>query len=201
MPDRNKYDMDFRPKSYWRDAIMARLANIKGDIRRRTVLDAFNSGSAGRLEESMLQESLPENMREAVGKIHPTYMGGEYLPDSEENEVEIARVRLMSTTGDVFSVRARYDGKYIYYRVVDEYESDLKASPERSERPLSFEELIALINGIEGASDNGNGLTSVFRDEGASPDFVNVSSIFYPDLERWYREEAVEEADRFQSRD
>ena len=194
MPDRNKYNMDFCPKSYWEDAIMTRLANIKGDIRRKTVLEAINLGSAEKLEDSMLQESLPENMREAVGKIHPAFMGGEYLPDSEENEVEIARVTLKSTTGDVFSIRARHDGKYIRYRVVDEYESDLKVSPEHSESPLTFGELIALIDSTDGASDDGEGLTSIFR-KGNSVDFVNVTSIFYPDLERWYCEEAVEEQD------
>ena len=96
------------------------LVNIKGDFRRRKVLEAINSGSAKELGDDTLQESLPEDMREAVGKIHPTFVGGEYLPDYDENEVEIARVRLMSTTADVFSISARHDGKYIHYRVVDE---------------------------------------------------------------------------------
>jgi len=70
----------------------------------------------------------------------------------------------------------------------------LKVSPEQSESPLTFGELIALIDSTEGASDNGQGLTSVFRIEETSPDFVDVTSIFYPELQSWYREEGVEEA-------
>ena len=34
-------------------------------------------------------------------------MSGEYLPDFEGDEVEIARVTLASVTGDVVSIRAR----------------------------------------------------------------------------------------------
>ena len=192
MPDKNKYKMDFRPNGYWQNATITRIANIKGEVRRRTVMEAIYSRNTEGLEDSMLDESLPDNMREAVGKIHPELMGGEFLPDAEENEVEIARVTLKSTTGDVFSIRARYDGNHIHYRVVDEYDSDLMVSPQGSVFPLTFGELISLIDGTEGASDEGRGLTSVFR-KGASSDFVNVTSIFYPDLERWYGEEAAEE--------
>jgi hypothetical protein len=196
MPNRKKYKMNYRPKSYFADKNSMCLANIKGEIRRRTAIDAINSGSTTQLEGEIGQESLQRNVRDAVGRVHPAFMGGEYLPDSEENEVEIARVTLKSTTVDVFSVRARNDGTNIHYRVVDEYDSDFSVSPEQSESPLTFGELIALIDGTEGASDDGPGLTSVFRNQEGSVDvdFVKVTSIFYPELQRWYREEAVEEA-------
>jgi len=39
--------------------------------------------------------------------IHPSFMGGEYLPDYRRDEIEIARIELESTTSDVISVRAR----------------------------------------------------------------------------------------------
>jgi hypothetical protein len=48
-------------------------------------------------------------------------MGGEYLPDLKQDEVEIARITIASTTQDVTSVFARRGKHRIYYRVVDEY--------------------------------------------------------------------------------
>jgi len=75
--------------------------------------------------------------------MHPRYMGGEYLPDQEEGEVEIARIEIASTTGDVTSVYARRDGIEILYRIVDEYEGDtLSGHTERtSTEPLTLGEL------------------------------------------------------------
>jgi hypothetical protein len=49
-------------------------------------------------------------------------MGGEYLPDKVNDEIEIARITLNSTTQDVTSVYASLRENQIYYRVVDEYE-------------------------------------------------------------------------------
>ena len=37
--------------------------------------------------------------------IHPSFMGGEYLPDCGEDETEIARIELRSTLADVISIR------------------------------------------------------------------------------------------------
>ena len=51
-------------------------------------------------------------------------MGGEYLPDRRDTEVEIARLNIDSTTSDVTSVYARPGKDRINYRVVDEYDGD-----------------------------------------------------------------------------
>ena len=45
-----------------------------------------------------------------------------YLPNLRVGEVEIARISIESTTGDVTAVYARKLGERIHYRVVDEYE-------------------------------------------------------------------------------
>ena len=58
---------------------------------------------------------------EALGRIHPAFMGGEYLPDLSQDEVKIARITIASTTQDVTSVYARRGKNRIHYRVVDEY--------------------------------------------------------------------------------
>jgi hypothetical protein len=58
----------------------------------------------------------------ALGSIHPMFMGGNYLPETNTDEVEIARIELNSVTYDVTCVFARFQNGTIYYRVVDEYE-------------------------------------------------------------------------------
>jgi hypothetical protein len=43
----------------------------------------------------------------------------QYLPTVKEDEVEIARICIESTTYDVTSVYAKRSGRRIHYRVVD----------------------------------------------------------------------------------
>jgi hypothetical protein len=69
-------------------------------------------------------DSLDEEARRSLGQIHPSFMGGEYLPNYRRHEVEIARIELQSTTSDVISLRARGTGLRIKYRLVDEYQTD-----------------------------------------------------------------------------
>jgi hypothetical protein len=64
----------------------------------------------GSLEGSEFDESLSNGAREFRGRVHPSLMSGEYLPDYEGDEVEIARVALASVMGDVISIRARHQG-------------------------------------------------------------------------------------------
>jgi hypothetical protein len=45
-----------------------------------------------------------ERRRSALGRLHPSFMGGEHLPDRRDTEVEIARINIDSTTSDVTSV-------------------------------------------------------------------------------------------------
>jgi hypothetical protein len=68
--------------------------------------------------------TLPDEHRLALGRLHPSFMGGEYLPDRRDTEVEIARLNIDSTTSDVTSVYARLGKDRINYRVVDEYDGD-----------------------------------------------------------------------------
>ena len=65
-------------------------------------------------------------------------MGGEYLPDRRDTEVEIARINIDSTTSDVTSVYAKAGKDRIRYRVVDEYNGDTLSEKRTrsSKRPL-----------------------------------------------------------------
>lgn len=192
MSGKTPYDFGYRPATYW-ETPGALLANIKGEQRRRRVKEFLDSGNVEALESWVLSESLSEEERVALGRIHPLLMGGEYLPDYEGSEVEVARVALQSTTGDVISVRACRNDGTIRYRVVDEYESQFECSPAESREPLSFQELIALIDGTRNVATNDVGLTEIFREsnlgEGTDPeellDFVSVSSVFYRQLDAY----------------
>jgi hypothetical protein len=105
----NQYNLGFRPSTYWETPDTV-LANIKGEQRRRAIRKLLDAGDVEVLEERLLAESLTDEERRALGRLHPSLMGGEYLPTYQGDEVEIARVALQSTTGDVVSFRARREG-------------------------------------------------------------------------------------------
>lgn len=193
MPDPTQFDLDFRPTTYWAGAARAG-ANIKGTFRREMLQGA---AALEGLPPELLAPSLGEDVRAEVGSWHPAFMGGEYLPDHEDNEVTIARVELESTTGDVIAVRARPMADGIGYRVVDEYETPFTCSPTSSSKPLTLGELIGLIDTV--TDGERTGLTTAFRELGGVPEdlegmahFVHVVSDFYPQLEAWYDAEASE---------
>lgn len=136
-------------------------------------------------------------------------MGGEYLRDYAEGEIEIARIELESTTADVISIRAKEDGERIAYSIVDEYETEFNVSPTHSEKPLTLSELISLIDGArpEGSlaicyTEMNYNARNIEELEGIRF-FTRVESVFYPQLnvhyenvlDRWYEEEKAKLAD------
>jgi hypothetical protein len=225
MAERNDYNMQFRPPDYFdiSDLDNRLLSPIKGEKRRQIVrkllegntpedLDHLDGRTLKMLRDSLFDEDLSEQEREAIGMMHPMFMGGEFLPSSGEDEVEIARVSLESTTADVISIRARSEGQKILYRIVDEYESEFRFEPRKSDLPLTMGELITLIDQTEttdyaGEDDYGNGLTDSFRNMNLTDgqdstdliDFVTVSSEFYPTLQGYYRDRAIEWAERIEA--
>lgn len=124
--------------------------------------------------------------------------GGMDLPDLLPHEVEIARLSYTQTVHcEVTSVRAQRWGHRILYRVVDEYGGVFECSPDRSSEPLRLGELIALIDGATGDTTSSPGLffgnLQSALDYGEMQveeleDWIWVSSNYYPDLTRWYRE-------------
>jgi hypothetical protein len=69
---------------------------------------------------SVVATPLPDEDRRALGRLHPSFMGGEYLPDRRDTEVEIARINIDSTTSDVTSVHAKAGKNRICYRIVSQ---------------------------------------------------------------------------------
>ena len=185
-------DYDQRPSSYWNDETLeqAILKNIKGDFRREEIRKAIAAGNLEAIPGEILKETLSENVRRFTGRIHPRFMGGEYLPDFEAGEVEIARIALESTTSDVISIRARRTAKgTILYRVVDEYEGEFRLSRKRSRQPLTLRELVRFLEKSELKGLNG-GLILGYNNMNADAmgereslrHFTRINSEFYPQL-------------------
>jgi hypothetical protein len=120
------------------------IAAIKGERRRSAIRDAFDADRVTPLDAFYATPTLPDEDRRALGRLHPSFMGGEYLPDRRDTEVEIARINIDSTTSDVTSVYVKAGKDRIRYRVVDEYNGDTLSEKRTrsSKRPLSLGELI-----------------------------------------------------------
>jgi hypothetical protein len=205
MRSEQQFDLDFRPDTYWpwlpTEAQI--LARIKGSVRRATAAAVLETGGPAALDPSLFEESLSEAERIAAGALHPVLMGGEYLPDSRTEEVEIARIELASTLCDVISIRARRRGRRIAYTVVDEYETVFSFRPATSTRPLTLRQLIRSIENIEVVkqpeaawpdSDSIAGLrnNALDWDLDDPESFVTVSSEIYRELGPHYDQEAQE---------
>lgn len=200
-------DYNFRPKSYWKEETLeqAILKNVKGEFRRRRIRAALAGGDFSAIPEAILNESLSEELRLGIGRIHPGLMGGEYLPDHSHGEVEIVRISLDSTTNDIISLRARRLGRRIGYSIADEYQGEFEYSLafEESARPLSLGQLVEFLDksyqhDVPGGLILGYNAMNADDEEARQRlrDFTSVSSEFYPQLyehcERVFEEWAAE---------
>jgi hypothetical protein len=137
-------------------------------------------------------ESAAIEPAEALGAVLPMLMGGNYLPDTETGEVEIARIRIRSTTFDVTCVCARPVDGEIHYRVVDEDGGEtLQGTAEaRTRAPMTLGEVADFFLGawplLEVLEMNSEG------DLEGRLDFFSAESEFYPDFDRLCRQRVVE---------
>ena len=206
-------NLDFRPASYadFEDPVSLVTNGIKGQMRREMARDMLTAEGdkrdqydalLGPIDDEILDEraspEFTQNLNLAFG---PSWMGGEYLPDLKEREVEIARIVLASVTMDVFSIRARLSGGRYWYSVHDEYETEFIVRPKTSREPLTLGALVDLIDTPEGheyVDQRRASLVDVWWwqqwEFGDSPqectDFAWVESEQYPDLAPYYQERA-----------
>ncbi len=188
-------NLDFRPPSYFSALSIEQLlfSSIKGQERQDIVRRALKEGLV--VPEEYLDSELTEGDRNDLGRIHPSFMGGEYLPTFDNEEVEIARICIASTTSDVTSLLARRVGKRIHYRVVDEYGGDTLTGPSKrtSNKPLTLGQVESFFNGawwileILEMNFGENGY-----DEIEMLNFTNPSSEFYPEFAELYRKRIIE---------
>jgi hypothetical protein len=143
--------MAYRPRDYFgrHDMQTALLTHVKGTARRDALREALDAGQINEVPEEIKRAALSPDTRQLTGSLHPHFMSGEYLPTVNGHEVEIARIHIRSTTGDVTSVYARLVGRRIAYRVVDEYGGDTLSghATRTSTKALTMGQLIKLFLG------------------------------------------------------
>ena len=102
-------DLSFRPATYFGPQRLERylLGKVKGAVLRKRLQALFDAGRHDEVHTVLTADGISAADRKALEAIHPMFMGGNYLPDTEDGEVEIARIRIKSTTFDVTSVYAR----------------------------------------------------------------------------------------------
>jgi len=193
-------DLSFRPGSYLadRDPVSAIVQDIVGTHRRAMVRDALTGAAPniGELDDTLLANRLPDHERIALGQIHPSFMGGEYLPERLAGEIEIARVELASSTGDVVSLTARRRGRRWVYTMADEYDTTFTLAKQSSAQPLTLAQIVHLLDSADGdmLDTSGHGVVMCWpesaRENGDDPEdaaaVVSVSSEVYPELAEYY---------------
>ena len=193
VPEVRGIDLQFRPRSYFWPLGLEKhlLARIKGAERKAALKEFIDANLLDAIPDFLAQSALSDDERQALGRIHPAFMGGEYLPDLLQKEVAIMRITIASTTQDVTSVYARRGKNRIYYRVVDEYDGDTLSgrNTRTSARPLSLGKLEAFFNGAWSIFDV---LAMNFRHSGYDRDdllgfVVDVESQFYPQIGELYQ--------------
>lgn len=195
-------DYNFRPATYW-NAKKRKLANITGTQRRLAA--QRDLATRGRIDPGLLPDTTTGE-KNFLGSIHPQLRSGEDLAPARRNETEIARMYLPTTVhAEVTSVRARWSGGRIYYRVVDEINCDMgfsyRTKPRSSKLPLTLGELIELMETVDLYDDKGKnlhwtGLVEPVWDmqhgnkstKQEVYEFVEVSSVFYPQLAEAYKQ-------------
>ena len=187
----------FRPKSYWGEdnVLQALLRDVKGAERRKMIKAYYEEGNFQELEEAFTKASLSDEELFRLASIHPMFMGGEYLPDCNSNETEIARVTLRSTMQDVISIRAKGEDGELHYSVADEYDDhEFSLWTDSSLKPFTLKELIEFLDkssqglgypgGLSLSYNNSNADSGLDRE--SLEDFTTISSEIYPQLEKLY---------------
>jgi len=187
-------DLNQRPDTYFRPQKLERylLSKVKGAVLRRRLQGLFDEGRHAEVRSLLTSEGISAADRKALESLHPMYMGGNYLPDTEEGEVEIGRICIRSTTYDVTCVYARPVEGGIHYRVVDEYDGETLEEPTeiRTELPMTLGEFVDFFLAAWPLFDV---LEMNFEgDVDASLDFFTAESEFYPEFDRLCREKVVE---------
>jgi len=192
-------DYTQRPLSYWDDTsvLHATLRNVKGENRRRLIRDFHSLEQLDQVEPGLAKDILSTPECKSLGRIHPTFLGGEFLPDYRTAETEIARIVLDSTTRDVISLRARRTKTgLLRYSIVDEYEGAFVYPKLPTRDPITLGQIVDWIDqtGISDAPEFGTGLGLIYtvsnftegEDVHRLENFTTVESDLYPELAQHY---------------
>jgi hypothetical protein len=187
-------DLNFRPKSYFGPRRLEQylISKVKGAVVKAKLEDLFEEGRHDEVASLIGGEGISEADTKALERVHPMFMGGNYLPGMDDGEVEIARIEIASATFDVTCVLARPENGLIRYRVVDEYDGDTLSGPHEmsSAKPLTLGELADYFLSAWSLVDV---LGMNFEDDVESAlGFFTARSEFYPELDSLCRRRVIE---------
>ena len=209
------FDLSWRPNSYWSSEsyLSAIEHTIAGRARCEFIERVAGEEEHPELIAPLLDEHLAPAERTLWGRAHPSFMGGEYLPERREAEVEIARLEFSSVTADVISIRARPHRYGLSIPIVDEYETAFVFTPRWPRKTLTLGQIQTLINTAKNPDEDSSfpkGLVFPCIDrlaqEGTDLNFlrrfIQVRSSHYPALESlfehkldiWYRRKLNEQS-------
>jgi hypothetical protein len=187
-------DLGYRPKTYFRPEKLEKylLSKVKGAVLRKKLKALFEEGRHDEVRHLVGDAAFSVTDGKALEAIHPMFMGGNYLPDTEDRELEVARISIRSTTFDVTSVYAKPEEEVIHYRIVDEYGGDTLQGPSEATTtaPMTLGEFAEffltawpLIEVLEANYED---------DVEGALGFFSAESDFYPELERLCRKRVRE---------
>ena len=198
-PPPEPQDNSFVPASYWTNLSVGQtiVHSIRGVARRESAEKALEEGTLEELPDFVLQDRLTDRQRLSLSRIHPSLMGGEYLPDHRPGEVTIASICYDgSVCRDVDEIRASLRGGYRWVGEswegrdieeddwtpdVEEGEAEDALPPKNFCHPVSQNTLadwiVARIQ--EALNDNHYNGGEDWKD---LRDFASVSSDHYPNL-------------------
>jgi hypothetical protein len=193
----NQFDPNYRPNSYWKatDPLQAVLEGIAGTARRNLIKAYWEAGGMEHLDDKILKNMLTEKERDELGRMHPYFLGGEFLSMNLPGEVCVVRIELQSTTFDVIELRARpLPDNTIGLRWSDEYQTEFHAPYSSIQQPFSFTELVSFINNSY-SEESPEPITTAYLSIQTEPGeleqlefytkFITFSSDFYPPLSHW----------------
>ena len=83
VPEAPGIDLQFRPRSYFWPLGLEKhlLARIKGAARKAALKEFIDANPLDAIPDFPAQSALSDDERQVLGRIHPAFMDGEYLPD------------------------------------------------------------------------------------------------------------------------
>jgi hypothetical protein len=190
----DEIDLDYRPDYYFRPQRFERqmLSKVRSEVLRKKLQALFDAGRHAHVHTLLTAKSIPAADRKLLESFHAALMGGNYLPDTEDGEVEIGRISIKSTTYDVTCVYARPVEAGIHYRAIDEYGGDTLrgASEARTDKAMTLGEFTDFFLGAWPLIDL---LEMNFKsDLAASLRFFSAESVFYASFDKLCRQRVRE---------
>jgi hypothetical protein len=181
-----------RHPDYW-TGLPAILSSVRGERRRRRVLEELASNRPELLDDALLSSELPPEFLRLLRAIDPELAAGEYLPPLAVGEVEFARMFVRWPRPTVLSGRVRRAPTFVTYAVVGEDERRFVLPQGAFTAHLAMSEVVDIFCGIREAGESPAGsswleqLLLAFRRRGPKgaelAEAVELHSPFYPGLQ------------------